>query len=81
MREREGVAAQERSDIEKLLANVRKLPPDSKVEKLKKVLADLRCEWLCAGDGFHPIHRHHGFIREELVPDNDARVICSRARR
>jgi SNF2 family DNA or RNA helicase len=75
-REREGLAAQERSEIETLLANIRKLPPDSKVEKLKKVLADLRSDGYPQVMVFTQYTDTMDFIREELASDNNLRALC-----
>ena len=68
-REREGLAAQERAEIETLLASIRKLPPDSKVEKLKKVLADLRSDGYPQVMVFTQYTDTMDFIREELASD------------
>jgi superfamily II DNA or RNA helicase len=75
-REREGLAAQERGEIETLLANIRKLPPDSKVEKLKKVLADLRTDGYPQVMVFTQYTDTMDFIREELTRDNNFRAMC-----
>lgn len=75
-REREGLAIQERAEIEKLLANVRKLPPDSKIEELKKVLAALRAEGYAQVMVFTQYTDTMDFIRAELARDGDLRTIC-----
>ena len=75
-REREGLAAQERAEIETLLANIRKLPPDSKVEKLKKVLADLRSDGYPQVMVFTQYTDTMDFIREELASDKNLRALC-----
>ncbi|MGO9450595.1 MAG: helicase-related protein [Candidatus Binataceae bacterium] len=75
-RESEGLAAQERAEIETLLANIRKLPPDSKVEKLKKVLADLRSDGYPQVMVFTQYTDTMDFIREELASDNNLRALC-----
>ena len=75
-REREGLAAQERAEIESLLANIRKLPPDSKLEKLKKVLADLRSDGYPQVMVFTQYTDTMDFIRRELARDNNLRALC-----
>jgi SNF2 family DNA or RNA helicase len=76
VREREGLAVQEQAEIETLLANVRKLPPDSKVEELKKVLADLRADAYAQVMVFTQYTDTMDFIRAELARDSDLRAIC-----
>ena len=49
-RERQALAAEERSDIEHLLARVRMLPPDSKCERLLEVPLPI-----CTDDGYHQV--------------------------
>ena len=75
-REREGLAVQERAEIETLLANVRKLPPDSKVEELKKVLTELRTDGYAQVMVFTQYADTMDFIRAELARDSDLRAIC-----
>jgi superfamily II DNA or RNA helicase len=75
-REREGLVVQERAEIETILANVRKLPPDSKVEELKKVLTDLRAAAYAQVMVFTQYTDTMDFIRAELARDSDLRVIC-----
>ncbi len=75
-REREGLVVQERAEIERLLANVRKLPPDSKVEELKKVLGDLRADGYAQVMVFTQYTDTMDFIRAELARDSDLRAIC-----
>ena len=59
-RERQALDAEERADIEHLLARVRLLPPDSKCSHLTEVLAQLTPGRLPPGDGLYPIHRYDG---------------------
>jgi hypothetical protein len=42
--EREALVFEERSTIESLLAKIQALPPDTKLQKLRKVLADLQAD-------------------------------------
>jgi hypothetical protein len=67
---------QERAEIETMLANVRRLPPDSKVEELKKVLTDLRAAAYAQVMVFTQYTDTMDFIRAELARDSDLRVIC-----
>jgi SNF2 family DNA or RNA helicase len=75
-REREGLAVQEREEIETLLVNVLKLPPDSKIEELKKVLADLRADGYAQVMVFTQYTDTMDFIRAELTRDSELRAIC-----
>jgi len=75
-REREGLAVQEGAEIETLLDNVRRLPPDSKIEELKKVLAELRADGYTQVMVFTQYTDTMDFIRAELTRENDLRVIC-----
>ena len=75
-RERQALAAEERSDIEHLLARVRMLPPDSKCERLLEVLADLR------DDGYHQVMVFTqytdtmDFLRDQLGTGGSRRLMC-----
>lgn len=79
-REREGLAVQERVEIETLLANVRRLPPDTKIEELKeelkKVLSELRADGYAQVMVFRQYTDTMDFIRAELTCDSDPRAIC-----
>jgi SNF2 family DNA or RNA helicase len=75
-REREGLAVQEREAIERLLASVRKLPPDTKIEELKTVLAELRADGYARVMVFTQYTDTMDFIRDELTRENNLRVIC-----
>jgi SNF2 family DNA or RNA helicase len=75
-REREGLAIQERAEIERLLAAVRRLPPDTKIEELKKVLVELRADGYAQVMVFTQYTDTMDFIRTELTRENDLRVIC-----
>ncbi len=75
-REREGLAAQERSDVEDLLARIAKLPPDTKVDVLKKVLTGLRLDGYAQVMVFTQYTDTMDFIREELARDTGLRAIC-----
>ena len=75
-RERRALAAEERADIEHLLARVRMLPPDSKCERLLEVLADLR------GDGYQQVMVFTqftdtmDFLRGQLAAGGSRRLMC-----
>ena len=75
-RERQALAAEERADIEHLLARIRLLPPDSKCERLREALAELHC------DGYHQVMVFTqytdtmDFLRYRLVTQGSGRLIC-----
>ena len=58
--EQRALASEERQDIDVLLAQIARCPPDSKLKRLKATIATLRGKRLRAGDGVHPVWRHHG---------------------
>lgn len=55
---------------------MRKLPPDSKIEELKRVLADLRVDGYAQVMVFTQYTDTMDFIRAERARDSDLRVIC-----
>ena len=55
------------AEIETLLESVRKLPPDTKVEELKKVLADLRADGYPQVMVFTQYTDTMDFVRKELL--------------
>ena len=75
-REKRALAAEERADIEHLLARVRMLRPDSKCERLLEVLADLR------GDGYQQVMVFTqftdtmDFLRGQLALGGSRRLMC-----
>ena len=75
-RERQALAAEERADIEHLLARVRMLPPDSKCERLREVLDEL------GRDGYHQVMVFTqytdtmDFLRDQLSRNGSMRLMC-----
>ena len=65
-RERRALAAEEREDIEDLLARIGILPPDSKLAELRGVLAELRSEGFEQVMVFTQYTDTMDFLREEL---------------
>jgi ERCC4-related helicase len=75
-RERQALAAEERADIEHLLARIRPLPPDSKCGRLKEALAELH------GDGYDQVMVFTqytdtlDFLRDQLSMGGSGRLMC-----
>ena len=74
--QQEALALEERSDIERLLGMVRRLPPDSKLERLRHTISDLRA----AGYGqvmvFTQFTDTMDFLRGQLGLGADLRIMC-----
>ena len=74
--EQRALASEERQDIDTLLARIARCPPDSKLERLKATIAELR------GSGYQQtmVFTQYGdtmeFLREELRKDPDLRLMC-----
>ncbi len=74
--ERQALAAEERADIEHLLARIRPLPPDSKCGRLKEALAELH------GDGYDQVMVFTqytdtmDFLRDQLSKGGSGRLMC-----
>ena len=80
--ERRALAAEERADIERLLARIVACPSDSKLAALEATLATLRGGWLRADNGVHPVCRHHGFPPRRAPQERRATIdVLLRARR
>ena len=75
-RERKALAAEERADIEHLLARVRMLPPDSKCERLLEVLADLRGQDYQQVMVFTQFTDTMDFLRDQLATGGGRRLMC-----
>lgn len=75
-REREGLRALESADIEDLLSRIRRLPPDTKVEELKRVLRELRRGAHAQVMVFTQYTDTMDFVREELGRNRELRVMC-----
>ncbi len=74
-RERQALAAEERADIEHLLARIRLLPPDSKRERLLEVLAELRRDGYRQVMVFTQYTDTMDFLRDQLS-SGGRRLIC-----
>ena len=74
--EREALVAEEKADIEILLDLVGRLPPDSKLENLKRVLCELRQDGYDQVMVFTQYIDTMDFLRGELLKDADFRLMC-----
>jgi hypothetical protein len=74
--ERAALDIEERSDVERLLAMVRRLPPDTKLGRLRDEIAALRSDGFAQAMVFTQFTDTIDFLRRELVRDPDARVMC-----
>ena len=74
--ERRALAAEERAAIEVLLDRARRLPPDSKVEALRRTLGDLREGAFRQTMVFTMYTDTMDFLREELARDGAFRLMC-----
>ena len=75
-RERQALAAEERADIEHLLARVRMLPPDSKCGRLRDVLAELGCDGYRQVMVFTQYTDTMDFLRDQLSRNRKMRLMC-----
>ena len=74
--EREALAAEERVDVEGLLARIRRCPRDSKLGKLTEVLADLREAGYSQAMVFTQYTDTMRFLRSELKRDGEQGLMC-----
>ena len=74
--EREALAVEERVDIESLLTRIRRCPPDSKLGKLKEVLANLRETGYEQAMVFTQYTDTMRFLREELREEGEQGLMC-----
>jgi len=74
--ERQALALEERSDIEQLLAEVRKLPPDTKLTALKQELESLRTSGYIQVMVFTQYTDTMDFLRDELRSMPGLRIMC-----
>ena len=74
--ERRALAAEERTAIEALLDRVRRLPPDSKLETLRRTLGDLRDDGFRQAMVFTMYADTMDFLREELARDATFQLMC-----
>ena len=74
--ERRALAAEEADDIERLLADIERLPPDSKLDGLKGVLAELNEAGFARVMVFTQFTDTMDFLREALRGEAGARLMC-----
>ena len=74
--QREALAAEERADIESLLDRIGRLPPDSKLAGLKSTLHELRRNDHGQVMVFTQYTDTMDFLRERLLRDSAARLMC-----
>jgi SNF2 family DNA or RNA helicase len=74
--DREALAQEERDTIADLLADIRKLPPDSKAETLAKELRALRAAGFAQAMVFTQYTDTMDFLRVRLADEPDLRVMC-----
>ena len=74
--EQRGLASEERQDIDVLLAQIARCPPDSKLKRLKTTIATLRQSGYNQTMVFTQYGDTMDFLREELRKDQDLRLMC-----
>ncbi|MEK0082317.1 DEAD/DEAH box helicase [Benzoatithermus flavus] len=74
--ERQALALEERSDIERLLGMIRRLPPDTKLARLKEAIAELRHRGYAQAMVFTQFTDTMDFLRREIGRDTELRIMC-----
>jgi SNF2 family DNA or RNA helicase len=74
--DREALAQEERTTIEKMLADIRRLPPDTKAEKLAEELRSLRAAGYPQTMVFTQYTDTMDFLRVRLAREPDLRIMC-----
>lgn len=74
--ENAALAQEEKNDIAGLLEDIRKLPPDSKVERLRQELDKLRADGYMQAMVFTQYTDTMDFLRSELATKTSLRVMC-----
>ena len=74
--ERKVLSAEEEADIHNLLVRIDRLPPDSKLNSLKTTLHELRQDGYGQTMVFTQYTDTMDFLREELLKDDDIRLMC-----
>lgn len=72
----EGLALEERSEIERLIVMIGRLPADSKCERLRQELAALRADGYHQAMVFTQFTDTMDFLRAELERDTALRIMC-----
>lgn len=74
--DREALAQEERTTIERMLADIRRLPPDTKAEKLAEELRSLRAAGYPQTMVFTQYTDTMDFLRVRLAREPDLRIMC-----
>jgi len=74
--EHEALTFEERSAVEDLIRRIQALPPDSKLEKLRIVLEDLRKDGYDRAMVFTQYTDTMDFLRDQLSRDSTLRLMC-----
>ena len=74
--EKEALAAEETSEIERLITMIRRLPPDTKLEMLRSTIGELRMQGYGQVMVFTQFTDTMDMVRRELMRDADLRIMC-----
>ncbi len=74
--ERDALKIEEKGDLEALLEDVRRLPPDTKAKRLKEAVGKLRDEGYGQVMVFTQFTDTMDFLRDFLAKDSDLKVMC-----
>lgn len=74
--EQAALALEESADIERLLGMIRRLPPDTKSERLREVVASLRTDGYGQVMVFTQFTDTMDFLRKQMSRDRHLRVLC-----
>jgi superfamily II DNA or RNA helicase len=74
--EQAALELEEKSDIEGLLAMIRKLPPDTKAERLRTTIGELRGKGYAQVMVFTQFTDTMDFLRREIGRDPEVRIMC-----
>lgn len=74
--EQAALALEEQSDIERLLGMIRRLPPDTKSERLRETIASLRAQGYGQVMVFTQFTDTMDFLRGQLGRDPDLKIMC-----
>ncbi|WP_230534158.1 DEAD/DEAH box helicase [Microvirga roseola] len=74
--EQQALALEERSDIERLLERIRMLPPDTKLEKLRDKIRELRSAGYRQVMVFTQFTDTMDFLRQQLLKEPDLKIMC-----
>ena len=74
--EQTALALEEQSDIERLLSMIRRLPPDTKSERLRETIASLRTQGYGQVMVFTQYTDTMDFLRGQLGRDADLKIMC-----